>query len=297
MSIFSSRRARSEALWGYAFVAVPVLGFLLFALGPMLASLFLSFTSYDVLSPPELIGARNYERLLSEDFFAGKTLLNTLFYFLGIPFGMVLSLLIAIGLNQKLRFQAFFRTVYFIPTVCSVAALALLWKWIYHGDYGLLNTYLQQLGWEQPPGWLDDPALVKPSLIVMGVWANLGFNVVLYLAALQSVPGHLLEAAKLDGANAWQRFWHVTFPAISPTTFFIAVMSIIGGFQNFDQIFIMTRGGPEYASATWMVYLYATGFQYFEMGYASAMAWVLALIILAITWMQFRLSKRWVHYG
>ena len=297
MSAWTSKRARSEALWGYSFVAVPVAGFVLFALGPMLVSLYLSFTEYDVLSPPELVGIENYERLIAEDFFAGKALVNTLFYFLGIPIGMVLSLLIAIGLNQKLRFQAFFRTVYFIPAVCSMAALALVWKWIYHSDYGLLNTYLQQLGWQMPPGWLDDPALVKPSLIAMGIWANLGFNVVLYLAALQGVPGHLVEAAKLDGANAWQRFRHVTFPAISPTTFFIAVMSLIAGFQNFDQIFIMTRGGPEYASATWMVYLYVTGFQYFEMGYASAMAWVLALIILIITWVQFRLGKRWVHYG
>lgn len=297
MKVFTSRRARSEALWGYAFVAVPVLGFAIFALGPMIASLYLSFTEYDVLSAPEFVGLENYERLVADDAFAQKTLVNTFFYFIGIPIGMVLSLLIAIGLNQKLRFQAFFRTVYFIPTVCSVAALALVWKFIYDSDYGLLNTYLQMLGWDQPPGWLDDPALVKPSLIVMGVWANLGFNVVLFLAALQNVPPHLIEAAKLDGANAWQRFVHVTFPAISPTTFFVAVMALIGGFQNFDQIFIMTRGGPEYASATWMVYLYVTGFQYFEMGYASAMAWVLAIFILLITWIQFRLSKRWVHYG
>ena len=289
-------RRTEEAIWAYAFIALPLIGFLVFAAGPMVASFYLSFTEYEVLSPPRWIGGENYVKLFTSDIFVGKTMSNTLFYMLGIPLGMALSLLLALALNQKLRFEGFFRTVYFLPSVCSIVALALLWKWIYNADYGLINMYLQAFGVAEPPRWLDSPAMVKPSLIIMGIWGGLGYNMVLFLAALQGVPRYLYEAAELDGANWWQTFWNVTWPQISPTTFFVAVMGIIGGFQNFDQIFIMTRGGPEYSSATYMIHLYQNGFQYFRMGYASAMAWVLAAIIMAITWFQFYASKKWVHY-
>ncbi|MDB5098295.1 MAG: Sugar transporter, permease protein [Cyanobacteria bacterium RYN_339] len=288
-------RQTSEILWAYAFIALPVIGFLVFAAGPMLASFYLSFTRYEVLSPPTFIGLDNYVKLFSTDLFVGKSMWNTVFYMLGIPVGMGLSLMLALALNQKMRFQGFFRTVYFLPSVCSLVALALLWKWIYNAEYGLINTYLAMFGVANPPSWLDSPILVKPALIVMGVWGGLGYNMVLFLAALQGVPRTLYEAAEIDGANAWQRFWNVTWPMISPTTFFVAVMGVIGGFQNFDQIFIMTRGGPEYESATYMIQLYQMGFQYFKMGYASAMAWVLAAIIMGITWFQFKASQRWVH--
>jgi multiple sugar transport system permease protein len=288
-------RRTSEILWAYAFIALPVIGFLTFSLGPMIASFYLSFTRYEVLSPPTFIGLDNYVKLFTTDLFVGKSMWNTLFYMIGIPIGMVLSLVLALALNQKMRFEGFFRTVYFLPSVCSLVALALLWKWIYNAEYGMINTYLAQWGVVDPPHWLDTPILVKPALVVMGVWGGLGYNMVLFLAALQGVPKYLYEAAEIDGANAWQRFWTVTWPMISPTTFFVAVMGVIGGFQNFDQIFIMTRGGPEYESATYMIQLYQMGFQYFKMGYASAMAWVLAAIIMAITWFQFRASKRWVH--
>ncbi|MFN3429113.1 MAG: carbohydrate ABC transporter permease [Candidatus Sericytochromatia bacterium] len=296
MATKSSNPLKGEALWGYAFIALPVLGFLLFALGPMVASLYLSFTTYEVLSPPTWVGLENYQRLLTKDFFVGKTMWNTVFYFIGIPIGMLASLALAIIMNQKLRFEGFFRTVTFLPSVCSIVALALLWKWIYNSDYGLINQYLAQLGMSDLPRWLDHPMWVKPSLILMGVWGSLGYNMILFLAALQGVPKHLYEAAELDGASKWHAFWNVTWPMISPTTFFVAVMSIIGGFQNFDQIFIMTRGGPEFESATYMVYLYQNGFQYFKMGYASAMAWVLAAIIMVFTWLQFKASKKWVHH-
>jgi multiple sugar transport system permease protein len=292
-----SPRARSEAIWGYAFVAIPLLGFVLFTLGPMLASLYLSFTRYEVLSPPQWVGFDNYARLATRDFFAWRTLANTFFYLLGIPIGMALSLLLALALNRSLHLSRFFRTVYFVPSVCSVVAAALLWKWIYDADYGLVNTTLRALGVADPPAWLASPHLVKPALMVMGIWSGLGYNMVLFLAALQSVPRALLEAAELDGASAWQRLRHVILPSISPMTFFVAVTSVIGGLQNFDQVYVMTRGGPEYRSATFMLYLYVTGFQYFQMGYASAMAWVLALLVLVVTVLQFRLARRWVHHG
>ena len=292
-----TRREKREALWGYLFIALPVLGFLLFSAGPMLVSLYLSFCDYEILSAPRWVGLDNYVRLFTSDPFALKTMGNTVFYFIGIPLGMALSLGLALALNQKMRAQGFFRTVYFVPSVCSIVALALLWQWFYNPEYGLINSFLRGLGWRQPPSWLGEPALVKPALILMGVWANLGYNMVLFLAALQGVPKALMEAAEIDGATPWQRFWRITFPLISPTTFFIAVISLIGGFQNFDQIYVMTRGGPEYASATYMIYLYQNGFQYFRMGYASAMAWVLAAVIMVITFIQFRVSSRWVHYG
>jgi len=277
------------------FVAPPLLGFLVFGLGPMVASLVLSFTSWDVMTPPVPVGIENYRRLVTDDFFVGRTLLNTTFYLAGVPIGMAVALSVAMLLNRVLRFQSFFRTVYFVPSVCSMVALALLWKWIYRPDYGLINASLASVGVTSLPAWLADPALVKPSLVLMGIWTNLGYDVVVFLAALQAVPRHLLEAAELDGANAWQRFRHVVFPSISPTVFFVSVTAMIGALQSFDQVYVMTRGGPAYASATYMLYVYVTGFQYFQMGYACAMAWLLGIVVLLVTWAQFRLAKRWVH--
>ena len=287
-------RFTHERWWGYLFAAPPLLGFLVFGLGPMIGSLVLSFTRYDILTPPEAIGLENYRRLVTEDFFVGRTLVNTAFYLLGLPLGMAVALGIAMLLDRATRFRAFFRTVYFVPAVCSIVALALLWKWLYRADYGLINTALSALGVDDPPSWLSDRRLVKPSLVIMGVWTNLGYDVVILLAALKTVPRHLLEAAELDGANAWQRFRHVTFPAISPTLFFVSVTGTIAILQSFDQVWVMTRGGPAYASATFMLYVYVTGFQYFRMGYACAMAWLLGVLVLLVTWAQFRLAKRWV---
>jgi multiple sugar transport system permease protein len=294
MLLEAAPRFPHERWWAYLFVAPPLLGFLVFGLGPMIASLALSFTQYDVLTPPEPVGLDNYRRLVTEDFFVGRTTLNTGFYLLGVPVGIAVSLGIAMLLDRATRFQAFFRTVYFIPSVCSIVALALLWKWIYRSDYGLINTSLSALGVDEPPAWLADRRLVKPSLVFMGVWTNLGYDIVVLLAALKTVPRHLLEAAELDGANAWQRFRHVTFPAISPTLFFVSVTATIASLQGFDQVWVMTRGGPAYASATYMLYVYVTGFQYFRMGYACAMAWLLGIVVLLVTWAQFRIARHWV---
>jgi multiple sugar transport system permease protein len=291
-------RFRGEAAWAYAFIAAPFVGFLAFALGPMLASFALSFTRYDVLSAPRLVGLDNYRDLFTADYFIGRTLLNTAFYLIGVPLGIAVALGIATLLDRIVRLRGLFRTLYFVPSVCSIVALALVWKLIYRADYGLLNTvldrFLSPLGMEGP-SWLSDPHLVKPSLVFMGIWTNLGYTVVIFLAALQAVPRHLLEAAELDGASAWQRFRHVVLPVISPTTFFVSVTGTIAALQNFDQVYVMTRGGPAFASATYMLYVYVTGFQYFEMGYASAMAWMLAIVVLLATWIQFRLAKAWVH--
>jgi len=287
-------RFSHERWWGYAFAAPPLIGFLVFGLGPMIGSLALSFTRYDILTPPEVVGLENYRRLVTEDYFVGRTLVNTAFYLLGLPLGIAVALGVAMLLDRATRFRGFFRTVYFVPAVCSIVALALLWKWLYRADYGLINTALSALGVDDPPAWLSDRRLVKPSLVVMGVWTNLGYDVVILLAALKTVPRHLLEAAELDGASAWQRFRHVTFPAISPTVFFVSVTGTIAILQSFDQVWVMTRGGPAYSSATFMLYVYVTGFQYFRMGYACAMAWLLGVLVLLVTWAQFRVARRWV---
>ncbi|HVJ94694.1 MAG TPA: sugar ABC transporter permease [Labilithrix sp.] len=283
-----------ERWWAYLFAAPPILGFLVFGLGPLIASFVLSFTRYDVLTPPEPVGFENYRRLFVEDFFIGKTLVNTAFYLLGLPLGMAVSLSIALLLDRVTRFRGFFRTVYFVPAVCSAVALGLLWKWIYRTDYGLLSMALAAIGIEDSPAWLSEPSLVKPSLVLIGIWTNLGYEVVVLLAALKTVPRQLLEAAELDGASGWQRFRHVTFPAITPTLFFISVTGTIAILQSFDQVWVMTRGGPAFASATYMLYIYVTGFQYFRMGYACAMAWLLGLVVLFVTWAQFRLARFWV---
>ncbi len=290
-----SSRFRREGAWAYVFIAPPILGFLVFGLGPIIASFVLSFTRYDILTAPKPVGLDNYHRLFTSDYFVGKTLLNTAFYLLGVPLGMAVALALAWLLDRTSFLRAFFRTVYFVPSVCSGVAIALLWGWIYRPDYGLLDMALRSVGVRSPPAWLADTHLVKPSLVAMGIWSNLGYDVVIFLAALKNVPRNLLEAAELDGANAWQRFRHVTFPAISPTVFFVSVTATIGALQSFDQVFVMTRGGPAYASATYMLYVYLRGFQYFDMGYACAMAWLLGLVILFITWAQFRLARRWVH--
>ena len=192
-------RFAHEKWWGYAFAAPPLIGFLVFGLGPMIGSLVLSFTRYDILTPPDLVGLENYRRLVTEDFFVGRTLVNTAFYLLGLPLGITVALGVAMLLERATRFRAFFRTVYFVPAVCSIVALALLWKWLYRADYGLINAGLSALGVDHPPAWLSDRRLVKPSLVIMGVWTNLGYDVVVLLAALKTVPRHLLEAAELDG--------------------------------------------------------------------------------------------------
>jgi len=287
--------ARREALWGYAFILAPFVGLLLFGVGPLLASLGLSLFEYDLLTPPRWAGAANYRRLALEDAIFHRTLANTLFFLLGIPVGMALALGVALALHQGLRGRAWLRTAYFLPHVTSVVAVSLLWMWIFNPEFGLLNAALAWLG-VAGPDWLQDPRWVKPALILMGLWGGIGYTMVLYLAGLQGVPASLHEAAAIDGAGAWARFRHVTWPALTPTTFFIAVMSVMGAFQMFGQIYLMTSGGPEFASATVMYYLWQNAFEWNRMGYASALAWLLGLAIMALTAGQFALARRWVAY-
>lgn len=286
---------RKEYFWAYLFISAPILGFLLFAFIPLSYSVYVSFTEYSGYQPPVFNGGVNYAQLLRHDELFWKTLFNTFYAALGIPLGMAVALGVAMALNQKVRGIGFFRTMFFLPTISSVIALTLLWKWIFNDTYGLLNYFLEFIG-IQGPAWLSSETWAMPAMIIQGVWAGLGINMVLYLAALQGVPRSFYEASEIDGANRWQQFFRITVPCISPTTLYILITSMISALQDYPRFQIMTEGGPNYSTTTIVYYLFQNAFRYMNMGYASAMAWMLGLIILAITLLNFQLSKRWVHY-
>lgn len=287
----SSGLHRDEKVWGGIFITPPVIGFALFALAPLMFSFYAAFTHWNGLSAPLFSGTANFERMMSDPQF-WTALGNTLFLMLGIPIGLFISLLLAMALNRPLPGRAAFRVIYYLPGVSSVAAISILWQWALNGDFGLINQLLAMIGIEGP-NWLNEKAWVKPALIIMGVWKGIGFSTLLYLAALQSVPRNLLEAAELDGAGVVSRFRHITVPMLRPVTFFLVVTGIIGGAQMFAEINIMTpTGGPEFGSATIVWYIWQQGFQNLKLGYATAMSLVLGLMIFAVTAFQFWLNSR-----
>jgi len=291
-----------EALTAYCFLAPNLLGFLVFTSLPVFASLALSFVKWDLLSAPVFVGIQNFVDLIQDQHF-WKFCWNTVYLMLGIPIGMVGSLAVAMAMNQKIKGIVFFRTAYFLPTISSGVAIFILWRLIYNPDFGFFNFLIRSLGdlIHVPlngPSWLTDERWAKPALIIMGLWQGIGgHNMILYLAALQGIPNHLYEAADIDGANGWQKFWAVTWPMISPTTFFIAIMSIIGGFQaGFDAAYIMTGGGPNGSTTTVMYYIYNNAFQWFNMGYAAAISWFLFTVVFLFTLFYWHFGGRVVHY-
>lgn len=291
-----SRLYRREYLIAAAFVAIPTIGFAAFVIGPFLFSLYVSFTNWNMLSSPTWIGTANYARVFNDPYFI-TSLGNTFFYMIGIPIGLVISLLLAMAMNRRMPGRAIFRSIYYIPVVSSLAAVSILWQWAYNGDFGLVNQVLGIVGIDGP-NWLQNTSTVKPALIIMAVWKGLGFSMILYLAALQSVPATLYEAAKIDGANSWQNFWHITLPMLRPVTFFLVVTGIIGGSQIYTEINIMTpNGGPEFSSASIVWYIWRQAFNNLQMGYAAAMAVVLAVLIFIITAVQFWINARNSHDG
>ncbi|MGM0922723.1 MAG: carbohydrate ABC transporter permease [Bacillota bacterium] len=287
----TSKLYQSERRNAYLFIAAPVLGYILFILLPTLYSFYGSFTNWNGLGQMNFIGFTNYLDLLSDESFH-KTMFNTLFMMLGIPLGLILALLLAMGLNRAIFGTEFFRVIYYVPVISSIAAISILWQWAYNGDYGLVNQFLNIFGIDGP-SWLMNKDTVKPALILMTVWKGLGYSMLLYLAALQSVPKTYYEAAKLDGASSFQVFKHITLPMVKPVTFFIVVTSIIGGAQIFTEINVMTpTGGPEFSSATVVFYIWQKAFGNFEMGYGSAMAVVLGLFIFIVTYIQFKINEK-----
>ena len=299
-SVIKTRWA--ESLAAYGFLLPNFAGFLVFTSLPVLASLCLSFVYWDLFSPPQFAGLDNFILLFGDPLF-WKFCGNTVYLMMSIPLSMAGSLMLAVALNQKLKGIVFFRTVYFLPTICSGVAIFMLWRLLYNADFGLFNVTIAKIGeiFHLPlkgPNWLTDENWAKPALILMGVWQSVGgYNMILYLAALQGVPRELYEAAEIDGASSWQKFWNVTWPQISPTTFFIATMSIIGGFQaGFDPAFVMTGGGPNGSTTTVIYYLFNNAFQWHQMGYAAAIAWVLFLIIFLITVFKWKVFGKTVYY-
>lgn len=285
-----------NSLEGYLFIAPWLVGFLLLTAGPMLVSVWMSLQRWNILTPPHYVGMGNYRKLFTEDPLFWKSLGNTAYYaFFSVPLGMTVALLLALLLNQKVRGLALFRTIFYLPSVVSGVATAVLWQLLLNPETGGVNYLLRQLGMQDPPGWLTSEQWAMPGLILMSTW-TVGGMMLIFLAGLQGVSDELLQAATVDGAGTWARFRHVTLPLLTPTIFFNLVMAIIGSFQVFTQTFVMTNGGPADATLTYVLYLYRNAFEFFRMGYASALAWVLFFILLAMTLAVFRSSALWVHY-
>jgi multiple sugar transport system permease protein len=285
-----------EALSFYLFILPWCLGFLAFTLGPILASFVFSFLQYDALTTADWVGLANFQELFSDPLF-WKSLSNTLYIVaLAVPLGLIVAFMIALLLNQELGGMALYRTLYYIPSIVPAVASAMLWLYLLQPQWGLVNSALRVFG-IKGPGWLASEAWSKPSIVMLMVWGS-GGTMIIYLAGLQDVPKALYEAAEIDGANWWRKFWHVTLPLMTPTIFFTLVMSVISTFQVFSAIFVLTdgMGGPVNSTLVYLIYVYRNAFAFFRMGYASAMAWILFLIILMLTWLQFKTSSWWVYY-
>jgi multiple sugar transport system permease protein len=297
--------SRREALEGYLYISPWILGFLIFTVGPMLASLALSLTDYKLVTAPHFIGIGNFTTLIHDPIF-WKSLGNTLYYALiFVPINILGSLGCALLLNRKIKGRAFFRSVYFLPSVTPLVAAAILWMWILNPQVGLLNWVLGFIGISPGPGWLGTTQWSKPALIIMALWGAVGGGMMLiFLAGLQGVPRELLEAAEIDGAGTWPKFWHVTLPLLSPTLFFNIVLGLIGAFQQFTLAFVATSGagqgrpygGPLYSTMFYVLNLYQHAFDFWEMGYAAALAWVFFVVVLGFTYLQLRFARSWVYY-
>jgi multiple sugar transport system permease protein len=294
----SNKKWRS-LLTGLAFISPAIIGFLAFAAWPIVMSLYYSFTNYNVLQPPDFIGLDNYRDLFSDRLFH-TSLLNTLYMVvIGLPIHLIFDFFMAVLLATQIRGLSIYRTIFYLPAITPVVAAAIVWLWIFNGQYGILNTFLGWFG-IQRIGWLTDPVYTKPSLIFMGLWFG-GNTILIFLAGLRDVPVSLLEAAELDGAGAIQKTIHVTLPMISPVIFYLLIINIIGYFQYFTEAWVLTAtrdgaaGGPLNSMLFYAMYLYQTAFQLFKMGYASAQAWVLFVIVLIATAVLFRTSN-WVYY-
>ena len=290
-----SPQARREERFFFLFISPWILGFIVFTAGPILASLFFSFNIYDAIQPPRWVGLANYRNLFRDRLFWQSLRVTSLYTAGAVPLGIVLSMAIALVLNLNIRGVSVFRTIFYLPSVISGVAVSLLFMWIFNSDFGLLNYLLWKLFHIRGPAWIMNERWVIPSLILMSIW-GIGGGIIIYLAGLQGIPTELYEAAEIDGANWWSKQLRITLPMMTPVIFFNLVTGIIGSFQVFTQAYVMTGGGPHNASLFYVLYLYRNAFYYFKMGYASALAWVLFAIVLALTLLVFRSSSAWVYY-
>jgi multiple sugar transport system permease protein len=287
---------------GLAFISPWIVGFLVFTLIPLATSLYYSFTNYNGLSISKSVGFRNYQQIFTSDPYVRSAVHNTLYLaVIGVILTSILSLALAILLNQKVRGIGIYRTLYYLPTMLPIVISAFVFTLVLDPNTGALNALLRLVGIEGPT-WLFSTTWAKPALLILGLW-GVGNSVIIYLAGLQDVPQHLIEAATVDGAGWWQRMWHVTLPMLSPIIFFNVLLAVIAAFQNFISIFYLTAsagaasiGGPANSTLTWGLQIYVNAFINSQLGYAAAMSWIMFVVVLAITILLFRLSRRWVYY-
>ena len=299
-----TRGQKRELRLGLFFISPYIIGFLCFTFFPLLASFYFSFTDYDIFSPPSWVGVDNFVKL-AKDYLFWISLRNTAFYTVfSVPLGMTVAFALAHLLNRQLALRPVLRTIFFLPSIVPLVAASVLWVWVFNSQYGFLNWALQPVCnllnllpgvRTAPPNWLQSPTWAKPAMVIMSVW-GVGGTMVLYLAALQEVPKELYEVADLDGASTWHKIRHVTMPMISPVLFFTLVMGLISALQVFTQAYIMTKGGPGSATLFYCLYLFQNAFEFFRLGYASAMAWILFAIIVTITAIVFKLTGRFIYY-
>ncbi len=293
-----SRSRLRENVWGYVFMLPWLIGFFGLFLGPALAALYFSFTEYNVIRPPEFVGLDNYVEMFTEDRLFWDSLRRT-FYFaiFSVFFGVLGSMILAIVLNNSIRGIVFFRTLFFMPTLVPIVATAILWVILLNADFGIVNLALKDLGVKEPPGWFSSRDWAIPSMILMRLWGSIGgVQMIIFLAGLQSIPQSLYDAASVDGANVWHRVRHVTIPLLTPMIFLNTVLGIIGAMQTFEAAFVATEGGPGYATWFFSLHIYKQTFDFFNMGYGTALAWFFAGVIILITLLQQWFSRRWVFY-
>lgn len=283
-------------IFGLLFISPWLIGFFAFTVYPIFASIYYSFTLYDIINPPIWVGLQNYIFMFTQDPTFPIVVYNTIYFVvIGLPLAIIVSFLLAALLNNKIAGRPLFRTIFFLPSIFPAVAVAMVWLWLYNPNYGLINATIAGMGMQVIP-WLSSPSLAKLSLIIMAVWGQ-GSAIVIFLAALQDVPRELYDASKVDGANGFDRLVHVTVPLCTPTILFVTITGLIGWFQYFTPVYIMTQGGPLQSTNVYSYYLFQSAFQFFRMGYASALAWVLFVIIVVFTLLAFRSSSRWVYYG
>jgi multiple sugar transport system permease protein len=285
-----------EAIWFHVFIAPWLLGFLIFVLLPMVASLFFSFTRYNALNPPQWIGFKNFGLLADDPIFWKSMRVTFLYTAISVPLGMVVSLFLAMLLNLRVPGMRAIRTIYYLPSILPAVVTGLVWVWLFSVDFGLLNYILYLLTGLKGPNWLGSERWVMPATIISGLW-GIGGGVLILLAALQNVPQELYEAAELDGAGVIARFFNVTLPMISSVVLYNLIIGIIGSLQTFARIYVLTGGGPNYASYFYNLYIYDNAFSYLKLGLASAQAWILFVIIMILTYLALRTSGRWVYYA
>jgi multiple sugar transport system permease protein len=277
----------------YLYLAPVLIGFAVFTLGPILATLYLSFTHYEIGGSSTFVGAQNYRELFQSDLFWQVVRQSFWYVVLYVPLSVVASLALALLLERPIAGLSMFRTIYFLPVVTSMVAAAIVWTWLYNGELGLLRFVLAKVGIDSPR-WLEDPKWALPAIAIMGVWKNAGYNMMIFLAGLANVPKDMLEAARLDGARPASRFFRITLPIISPVLFFVTIVTTISAFQIFEQTYVMTKGGPANSTLTLSFYVWETAFQFFNIGTASAIGYVLFAIVAVVTAVQFWARKRWV---